>query len=148
MGYGLYKQIIDLPKNVVKGNSSYLIRIDPKSLKGETINVKAGSAKKEFEKNAKDKSKVYFLFNSHGKLIKSSQKHFKSFVTLVTFLQKFGNFNGVILNENKLNIAFRKGSPKNFHKKPTLTFSPRTKRSVKSANKNKQVEKESKNPCK
>ena len=44
MGYGLYKQIIDLPKNVVKGNSSYLIRIDLKSLKGETINVKAGSA--------------------------------------------------------------------------------------------------------
>ena len=72
VGYGLYKQIIHLPKNVVKGNSSYLIRIDPKTLKGETINVKSGAAIKEFEKNAKDKSKIYFLFNSHGKLIKSS----------------------------------------------------------------------------
>ena len=61
VGYGLYKQIIKLPKNVVKGSSSYLIRIDPKTLKGETINVKFG--KKEFEKNAKDKSKNYFLFN-------------------------------------------------------------------------------------
>lgn len=133
VGYGFYKQIISLPKNVVKGNSSYLIRINPKSLKGETINVKSGSAQKEFEKNAKDKSKIYFLFNSKGKLIKTSQKNFKSFVTLVSFLQKFGNFNGVILNENKLNIAFRKGSPNNFHKKAKLTFSPRTKRSVKSA---------------
>lgn len=95
--------------------------------------MKSGSAQKEFEKNAKDKSKIYFLFNSKGKLIKTSQKNFKSFVTLVSFLQRFGNFNGVILNENKLNIAFRKGSPNNFHKKAKLTFSPRTKRSVKSA---------------
>jgi hypothetical protein len=29
VGYGFYKQIISLPKNVVKGNSSYLIRINP-----------------------------------------------------------------------------------------------------------------------
>ena len=58
-------------------------------------------------------------------------------MALVSFLQKFGNFNGVILNENKLNIAFRKGVPKNFHKKPTLAFSPRTKRLVKSVKINK-----------
>jgi hypothetical protein len=70
-------------------------------------------------------------------LIKSSHKNFKTFVNLVSFLQKFGNFNGVILDENKLNIQFRKGQPSNFHKLPTLAFSPRTKRSVKLANKNK-----------
>ncbi len=34
VGYGFYKQIVSLPKNVVKGKSSYLIRIDPKTLKG------------------------------------------------------------------------------------------------------------------
>jgi hypothetical protein len=51
-------------------------------------------------------------------------------------LQKFGNFNGVILDENKLNIEFRKEAPKNFQTTPTLAFSPRTIRSVKKANNN------------
>jgi hypothetical protein len=36
-------------------------------------------------------------------------------MTLVSFLQKFGNFNALILNEDKLKIAFRKGSPSEFH---------------------------------
>ena len=34
VGHGFYKQIVSLPKSVVKGKSSYLIRIDPKTLKG------------------------------------------------------------------------------------------------------------------